>query len=99
MELINWISEWFKSNCDGDWEHESQIQIYTLDNPGWVVKIDLLNTSLEDLKVDYKLIENAPNDWYGISIKNSTFEGSGDLNKLYFLLEQFKKIVEANQEK
>ncbi len=95
MEIIEWISEWFASNCDGDWEHENQIKIYTVDNPGWVVRIDLRNTRLENLELDYSLVENDENDWYGISIENAIFDGSGDLSKLFFLLSKFKEIAEA----
>lgn len=94
MKNINWLKEWFKSYCNEDWEYENQIQIYTVSNPGWVVKIGLLFTPLENLKVDYKLDENSENDWYGISVKNSVFEATGDIDKLNFLIEKFKEIVE-----
>jgi hypothetical protein len=33
-ELLSWLSFWFYQHCDGDWEHENQIKIQTLDNPG-----------------------------------------------------------------
>ena len=25
----------FANECDGDWEHENQVKIETVDNPGW----------------------------------------------------------------
>ncbi len=36
------------AQCDGEWEHDYGIKIETLDNPGWLVSIDLLGTDLED---------------------------------------------------
>ena len=92
---MNWLTEWFKSQCNGDWEHENQIQIYTVDNPGWVVKIDLRNTMLEKLEVEYKLVEKDENDWYGFSIKNAVYDGAGDLDKLELLINKFREIVET----
>lgn len=46
MNMIAWLSEWYKSNCDGDWEHYYGIKIDTIDNPGWKVDIDLVDTYL-----------------------------------------------------
>lgn len=84
--IINWIEQWYASQCDGEWEHEYGIKIYTLDNPGWSINIDLKYTKLEDMEIEYQLFENAENDWYGYSIKNAMFKGGDDPGKLEFLL-------------
>jgi hypothetical protein len=41
------LQAWYASHCDGDWEHGYGIEIGTLDNPGWRVKVDLTDTELE----------------------------------------------------
>lgn len=94
MNSINWLTGWFQKNCDGDWEHENQIQIYTVDNPGWVVRIDLKETPLEGVEIEYKFVEHSENDWYGFSVKNSVYDAGGDLSKLEFLITSFREIVE-----
>lgn len=33
--IFEWLQKWYKSQCDGDWEHEYGIKIETVDNPGW----------------------------------------------------------------
>jgi hypothetical protein len=43
-----WLSDWDGSHCDGDWEHIFGIKIYTLDNPGWSIKISVQETELQD---------------------------------------------------
>ena len=48
MDAIKWLQEWYKSNCDGDWEHLFGVQITTLDNPGWLIEIDLTDTDEEE---------------------------------------------------
>jgi hypothetical protein len=46
-ELVEFQS-WYASQCDGDWEHGKGIEIGTLDNPGWSVRINLEDTELEE---------------------------------------------------
>ncbi|RRJ95187.1 hypothetical protein Ga0100231_013590 [Opitutaceae bacterium TAV4] len=38
------LSEWYASQCDGDWEHSYGFKISTLDNPGVAIEIDLFGT-------------------------------------------------------
>jgi hypothetical protein len=40
------LQRWFASNCDQEWEHDFGVKIETLDNPGWLVQIDLIGTPL-----------------------------------------------------
>ena len=47
-ELLPWLQNWYAAQCDGDWEHHYGITIQTLDNPGWLVVINLAETPLED---------------------------------------------------
>jgi hypothetical protein len=47
MNTIEQLQQWYKSQCNGDWEHAYGIRIETLDNPGWKVTIDLIGTVLE----------------------------------------------------
>jgi hypothetical protein len=96
MEILDWISNWFSSECNGDWEHENQIKIETVSNPGWHVTIDLTDTFLEDVHIDNGTIEKSGDDWYFFVIKDKQFRASGDLTKLPFLLNKFREIVEGN---
>lgn len=49
---LNWLAQWYLSQCDGNWEHTYGVKIENLDNPGWSLKIDLSNTPLEDRAFD-----------------------------------------------
>ena len=59
QEIINWVEDWYQSNCNGDWEHQYGITIETTDNPGWSVKIDLKNTIFEKEVKKYELKQNS----------------------------------------
>lgn len=94
IEILDWIQNWFKDNCDDEWEHGEGIQITTLHNPGWDVEIDISNTSLATFEIPWILNEIGKQDWYGVKIENQKFNASGDSGKLKFLLELFKETVE-----
>lgn len=94
MEILDWIQNWFKANCDGNWEGGDGIQITTLENPGWEIEIDISNTSIANITIEWILNENGKQDWYGVKIENQKFIASGDADKLTFLLELFKKMIE-----
>jgi len=93
--MLSWLQEWYYKNCDGDWEHEYGVKIYTIDNPGWVIKIDLTNTPYENMELEYKLYEKSENDWYSLSVKNRVFDGAGDPSKLDIIIEKFKELIET----
>jgi len=41
-----WLSQWYLSQCDNNWEHSFGVKVDTLDNPGWSLKIDLTDTEM-----------------------------------------------------
>lgn len=94
MDILEWFENWYRLNCDGNWEHNYGIKIETLDNPGWSVEVDLSGTPLEEIEQAWTLIEISESDWYGSKIENSVFSASGDPNKLRILLSIFKQTVE-----
>jgi Immunity protein 53 len=43
--MLAWLQDWYAEYCDGDWEHRYSIRIENLDNPGWLLHIDLEGTT------------------------------------------------------
>jgi hypothetical protein len=84
------IQNWYKLNCNGDWEHSYGMKISNLDNPGWDIKIDIQDTALENL--DYKKEFQNPNnefDWYFISSTESTLNMSCGIDNFEQILKIF----------
>ena len=92
---MEWLSSWYADQCDGDWEHDNQLKIETLDNPGWDIEISLKDTGLDIKDFDSGLIEKSELDWHRYFIKNGRYVGYGDPSKLGVLLRCFREIVEA----
>ncbi|MFT3675503.1 MAG: immunity 53 family protein [Chitinophagaceae bacterium] len=96
--MLEWLQQWYNTQCDGDWEHEYGVKITTIDNPGWSVVIDLTGTKLEGIEVPYKLEEISPDVWRSYSITKDVFDAGCSPSELLSLIKVFKKIWEQYDE-
>lgn len=94
MDVFEWIEKWYVSMCDGEWEHFYGIKIDTLDNPGWIVQIDVLDTELENKPFQSMSNYIDDNSWLHCQVKEGKFVASGDSTKLKVILEVFRNWVE-----
>jgi len=83
------FQKWYSAQCNGLWEHGDGIVIETLDNPGWIVKIDLKGTRWEKTLWKDIQFDNGSDDWVSCSKKGARFEGCGDPSKLEYILDHF----------
>jgi hypothetical protein len=74
MTVLERFAEWYASQCDGDWEHQLGVKLYTLDNPGWAIHIDIAETPLEKRIHEAVLIERTEHDWVRVSCDGTTFQ-------------------------
>jgi hypothetical protein len=94
MENIEWLNNWYTSNCNGDWEHTYGIRIVTLDNPGWSFKADIIDTVHEGKTLAIKEL-GKDDDWYTAHCDGDLFEAFGDTTKLGLLITLFKDFIET----
>jgi len=91
VDLLTWIQNWYYKHCDGDWEHEYGVKIDTLDNPGWAVDIDLVDTDLESASFERIEVERSEQDWVHCSVQEQIFRGRGGPKNLEDILEIFRQ--------
>ena len=48
MNNIARLQEWYRGQCNGQWEQDHGISIVSCDNPGWWVQNDLTGTPVEN---------------------------------------------------
>ena len=91
MTSIDRLTAWYRSQCDGDWEHSYGVNIGTLDNPGWLVKIDLVGTKLEGRSFSRKTHGDSERgeSWIDCKVEGKQFVGAGGIGNLAELLEIF----------
>jgi hypothetical protein len=73
MTSLERLENWYSSQCNGDWEHQYGIEIGTLDNLGWRIKIDLTGTKGENKTLDRMKLERTENDWLQYWVENRKF--------------------------
>jgi len=98
---FEWIQQWYSEQCNGVWEHHAGLTITTLDNPGWMLTVDVRGTALElkALEKDRVLCERSAEEraalpdghWLDCSIKNGKFVGAGGPLDLAAVIEQFRE--------
>jgi hypothetical protein len=62
--VVEWLQQWYSDQTDGEWEHAYGIVIDNIDNPGWSIKIDLIDTPLSSKQFPRLEIDNGDTDWY-----------------------------------
>jgi hypothetical protein len=102
MTTLESLQEWYVSQCNEDWEHTYGIDIGTLDNPGWSLKVDLADTPLEGVSYpghSYGVgAKNEPTsqDWLVCKVENRKFVGNGGPKKLEEMIGVFLAWAKAN---
>ena len=88
--LLDWLQEFYLSECDGQWEHGVGYTISTLDNPGWSIDFDLEETRLENKEFDAVRLERTESDWVHCRVEENIFQGRGGPKNLTELLTIFR---------
>lgn len=79
------LCDWYRAQCNDDWEHQYGIKIETLDNPGWSLTIDLTDTPFANRPFDPVDFERSQIDWiYAKKDENVLFMygGPGNLEEM-----------------
>jgi hypothetical protein len=74
MDAVSLLQEWYSTQCNGDWEHQWGIEIGTLDNLGWTLEIDLIETQAEQRALERVTIERSEHDWIVYWVENKKFK-------------------------
>ncbi|MEK3825873.1 Imm53 family immunity protein [Paenibacillus sp. FSL K6-1558] len=91
MDTLLWLQNWYYQHCNGDWEHTYGVKIDTIDNPGWSVEINLVETCLENEHFDSIDIERDEENWYYCNVRDGKFIGAGGARNLEEILNSFRQ--------
>jgi hypothetical protein len=63
LSSLEQLEKWYRAQCNGDWEHQWGVEIGTLDNPGWRVRIDLAETTKQGTALEKIEIKRSEQNW------------------------------------
>ncbi|MFN4241849.1 MAG: immunity 53 family protein [Tepidisphaerales bacterium] len=95
MDNLSWLMRWFGGRCDGAWESECGITIETVDNPGWMVRIDLDGTGLDPSSFRPVAVQRTESDWVECKVADGLFYAGAGVNNLDEVLGIFRRWVEG----
>jgi hypothetical protein len=96
------LIEWYQNQCDASWEHQHGIQLDTLDNPGWILKVDLIGTDLQggimtELREGISPSEQPVSPhWIHCSVRDNQFRGACDPSQVARLFNVFYQFRCSN---
>lgn len=96
MNTISKLCEWFERQCVDDWHESYGVKIDTLDNPGWLLKIDLKGTSLQHNVFKEIRVERSNQDWIVARRDEDAFESFGGPRNLEEMIVVFLNWVDLN---
>jgi hypothetical protein len=82
------LAEWYSRQCDGDWEHDWRVRISTIDNPGWLVEINLEDTTRPHGEFR-PIVREGSKDWLDVRFDGTVFRGAGGSGNLADIVEEF----------
>ena len=89
-DVLLWLQGFYESLCDGEWDHSEGIRIETLDNPGWLVFLNLEETDIDVPDMEIFVREGSERDWVHCRILNRRWEGFGGPGNLKEILVTLK---------
>ena len=87
---IPFLQAWYQRQCNGFWEHSYGVTIESMDSPGWLVTVDLIETPLEKETMECVRRERSSKDWLICEVTQKQFRGQGDSQKLIEILTVFE---------
>ena len=93
MDALEQLQEWYLAQCDEDWEESYGVTIETLDNPGWKLKIDIVDSALDGLTLPFRRVDRSETDWIQSESDGVLYKACGGAMNLTEMIEAF--IVHA----
>ncbi len=89
-DVWRWLQAWYMAQCDGEWEHSYGVEIGTLDNPGWRVKVDLEATELKSRLFQRHEVHRSEDDWCVTWVDDAAFHAACGPTNLGEALHRFR---------
>jgi hypothetical protein len=91
------LQRWYGAMCNDCWEHTYGIQIANIDNPGWSLTVELMDTYLFGLDFNEVSIQREDEgNWLICQVKEGTFCAYGGVGNLGEMINVFLHWAEQH---
>jgi hypothetical protein len=73
MNVLQELEIWYQSQCNDKWEHAHGVEIGTLDNPGWELRVNLNETNLANRTFNEINELQHDDEWMKCWVENKQF--------------------------
>lgn len=94
MGPLTFLQHWYASHCNGEWEHGSSIKITSIDNPGWMLTVNLEDTELAGRIVDWVRQDESPEIWVHYKSDGRHFTAACGPEELHRALAAFEQFAQ-----
>lgn len=94
---LDWLSRFFLSLCNGDWEHGFGCRMKASETPGWHFTFDLSETVFEEIIFPPVVDRRTATDWVDFCKEGSQFVAIGGVGNLDELIGRFRKWIEGTE--
>lgn len=94
--ILHRMQNWYAAMCNGDWEHTYGVAITNIDNPGWSLKVELIDSYLSNVPFAEMRIERAEDDWVICKVADGAFQAYGGTKNLTEMLTIFLDWAEQH---
>ncbi len=92
-ENIKWLLKWLETQYKGSWQGQRMVDMGTLDNPGWILKINIDQTTLQNQPFLKLKIDRTEHNWIACFVRDGGFMGAGGLYNLPEIIQIFRNWV------
>lgn len=93
MNNLSWFAKWYANQICKNTGNPLNINITTIENSAWSVKIDIKQTPYSKIVLKKEIKIKSDYNWFSIEIKNNEFLAEGDFTKLDFLIGKFREVI------
>lgn len=97
MDNLTWLTSWYGERCDGEWESDYGVNIESVNNPGWMVRIDLDGTGLDPDAFEAVADQRTETDWVECKVEEGVWLGGGGVENLDEVIGVFRAWVEGGE--
>lgn len=95
MDALKRLQDWYRLQCDGEWEHRYGVEVGTLDNPGWRLQFDLVGTAVESRHFAQFKVDRSESDWIHAKVEDGKFVAACGPSNLEEALKLFLDWAES----